>query len=351
MGIVLKARHLALDEEVAIKLIREDIALDEANVERFVREAKSAVKLKSEHVARVRDVGTFEDGTPYMVMELLDGQDLGRILQDQQRIPRLHAVDLVLQACDAVAEAHSLGIVHRDIKPTNLFVTRRPDGSALLKVLDFGISKAPRSAELALTQTASMLGTPAYMSPEQMRSARTVDPRSDIWSLGTVLYELVEGHPPFEAKNFAELCVAVTTEPPRPIVVGLELGPVLERCLAKELVDRYQSVAELGLALVPFASEPEHARRQVVRIYRMLGIAPPLGLEPAPPAAMIPRPSKPVMDTYLSGAQTAPVAFAYREPPPPPAEAAPPPPRNWPLFLMLALLFGVGVIAGLIVTR
>ena len=313
-------------------------------MERFVREAKSSVKLKSEHVARVRDVGTLEDGKPYMVMELLEGQDLGKMLVDHGRMPRLLAVDLVIQACDAVAEAHSLGIVHRDIKPTNLFVTKRLDGTPLLKVLDFGISKAPRSQELALTQTASMLGTPAYMSPEQMRSARTVDPRSDIWSLGTVLYELVEGCPPFEAKNFALLCVQVTTEPPRPLTVGFELAPVLDRALAKDPVHRYQNVAELALALVALSSEPEQARRQVVKIYRLLGLAPPPGLETAP-VAFIP-PAPPRRDTHLSGENTTPAATAYK-PPPAPDDGT----RVWPLILMLALLFGVGVIAGLIVTR
>ncbi len=347
MGIVLKARHVALDEEVAIKLIREDVALDEANVERFIREAKSAVKLKSEHVARIRDVGTFDDGKPYMVMELLQGVDLGRMLQEAQRIPRPFAVDLVLQACDAVAEAHSLGIIHRDLKPTNLFVTNRPDGSPLLKVLDFGISKAPRSAELALTQTASMLGTPTYMSPEQMRSARTVDPRSDIWSLGTVLYELVEGHPPFEAKNFAELCVQVTTEPPRPMAVAQEVSAIVHRALAKDLGARYQSVAELGLALVPFASQPEHARRAVMRIYRVLNLAPPAGFDPMPPM----RPSPPAMENgYPSGAQTAPIAFTY-QPGAPTVITPPRATRTWPLLLMVAILFSVGVVAGLIVTR
>jgi serine/threonine-protein kinase len=231
MGLVIKAHNIDLGQDVAIKLLREDVQISDDNIARFIREAKNAVRLKSEHVARIRDVGKFDDGRPYMVMELLEGLDLGKVLLDHGRLDTKRAVDLVLQACDAIAEAHSLGIVHRDIKPTNLFITRRPDGTDMIKVLDFGIAKAAQAGtEMVLTQTQSMLGTPAYMSPEQMRSARTVDPRSDIWSIGCVLYEVVEGHAPFEASNFAELCVMVATEDPAPLQFGPELGGVLMRC-------------------------------------------------------------------------------------------------------------------------
>src|SRR5580765_522197 len=168
-----------------------------------------------------------------MVMEYLEGQDLGKLVEQRGPIAVTWAADMMLQAAEALSEAHSLDIVHRDVKPTNLFVTWRPDGTALVKVLDFGVSKALVGADLRLTNTQSLLGTPAYMSPEQMRSARTVDPRTDIWSLGCVLYEAVEGHAPFEASNFAELCVMVATEDPAPLESAPELGGVLMRCLAK----------------------------------------------------------------------------------------------------------------------
>jgi serine/threonine-protein kinase len=282
MGLVIKAHNLDLDEHVAIKLLREDVELDEDGHERFVREAKNAVKLKSEHVARIRDVGTMEDGRPYMVMELLEGLDLGKIVLDQGALERTRAVDLLLQACDAIAEAHALGIVHRDIKPTNLFVTKRRDGTDLLKVLDFGISKAQMGTDMSLTQTQSMLGTPAYMSPEQMRSARSVDPRSDIWSLGCVLYELCEGRLAFDAENFAELCVMVATEQFAPMEKAPELTPVIQRALAKTLETRYQDVADLAFALEPYASDPERAYRQVVRVFRMLGRTHPEGRDSTP---------------------------------------------------------------------
>jgi len=205
MGIVALCTHLALNEQVAIKMLRSDVLDDADAVERFMREAQAAVKLKSEFVARVTDVGRSERNVPYMVMEYLEGHDLGQLLDERGSIAQPWAVEITLQACEALCEAHSIGIVHRDVKPTNLFVTWRPDGSALIKVLDFGISKAPIVNAMQLTQTQSLLGTPAYMSPEQMRSARMVDSRTDIWSLGTVLYELLSGRPPFTGSGLSVL--------------------------------------------------------------------------------------------------------------------------------------------------
>ena len=141
MGLVVKAWHLGLDEEVAIKMLRDDVAIADETITRFVREGQAAAKLKSEHIARIIDVGTFSDGKPYLVMEFLEGQDIGQLIAERGRLQPSLAIDLIIQACEALAEAHSLGIVHRDIKPTNLFLTSRPDGSLLLKILDFGISK------------------------------------------------------------------------------------------------------------------------------------------------------------------------------------------------------------------
>ena len=271
MGLVVKAWHLGLDEQVAIKMLRDDIAIADEAVARFAREAQAAVKLKGEHIARITDVGTFDDGKPYMVMELLEGQDMGDLLAEHVRLQPSLAIDLVIQACEALAEAHSLGIVHRDIKPANLFLTSRPDGSVLLKILDFGISKAPSGAELHLTQTWSVLGTPAYMSPEQMRSAHEVDARSDIWSLGAVLYEAMEGHVPFEAESFSEMCVLVAVDLPAPMKqTPRELVPIISRCLAKAADERYPNVAELARDLAALAREPDRAMTVVDQMVRML---------------------------------------------------------------------------------
>jgi serine/threonine-protein kinase len=270
MGVVAECTHLQLNERVALKMLRQDVLLDRDAVERFMREAQAAVKLKSEYVARVRDVGTLENGTPFMVMEYLDGQDLGVLIEDRKFLPSPWATELILQTCEALAEAHSLGIVHRDVKPTNLFVTWRPDGTALIKVLDFGISKSPMGTEMHLTQTQSLLGTPAYMSPEQMRSARLVDGRTDIWSLGTVLYELLEGRKPFEAESFSEMCVKVAVDSPTPMVnASVDLQQVVMRCLAKTPEARYQSMADLARDLVPFTQDPQSASMLVERMQRM----------------------------------------------------------------------------------
>ncbi|HET9626508.1 MAG TPA: protein kinase [Kofleriaceae bacterium] len=271
MGVVALCTHLALNERVAIKMLRKDVLDDADAVERFMREAQAAVKLKSEFVARVSDVGRSDTNVPYMVMEYLEGHDLGDLLDEQGKFSLPLAVELTLQACEALAEAHSLGIVHRDVKPTNLFVTWRPDGSALIKVLDFGISKAPIQGALQLTQTQSLLGTPAYMSPEQMRSARMVDARTDIWSLGTVLYELLEGRRPFEAESFSEMCVKVAVDPPRPMEhTPATLQAVVMRCLEKTPDDRYASMAELARDLVPFSHDPHQAQVLVNRMSRTL---------------------------------------------------------------------------------
>jgi serine/threonine-protein kinase len=292
MGMVYRAQHLALGEDVAIKVLRRDVSLDEETVMRFLREAQSAVKLKSEHVARIQDVGACDDGLPFMVMEFLQGADLGQMVDAHGAMSIPVAVDLVLQACDAIVEAHSLGIVHRDVKPSNLFVSFRPDQSAIVKVLDFGISKSANGSDMSLTQTQSMLGTPAYMSPEQMRSARSVDARTDIWSLGTVLYELVEARRPFEAESFSEMCVMVAVDAPARMTNATDIEPIITRCLAKKPQDRYPHVAELMRDLAPFAGNYEAANHYVKRAFRTLGLGVPTKLESSP---SIQRPSYPAL--------------------------------------------------------
>jgi len=271
MGVVAECTHLQLNQRLAIKMLRQDVLADQDAVERFMREAQAAAKLRSEYVAHVSDVGALENGTPYMVMEFLEGMDLGALIDDRGKLAIPWACDLMLQTAEALAEAHSLGIVHRDIKPTNLFVTWRPDGTALIKVLDFGISKSTMGTDMHLTQTQSLLGTPAYMSPEQMRSARLVDARTDIWSLGSVLYELLEGRKPFEAESFSEMCVKVAVDPPSPMLhTPPELQQVVLRCLAKSPEQRYPTMADFARDLVPFVADPHQASLLVERMQRML---------------------------------------------------------------------------------
>ena len=199
MGVVVEAKHITLDERVALKFLLPEYATHPEAAGRFLREAKAAVKIKSEHVARVSDVGTLETGAPYMVMEFLEGRDLSRTLEVNGVLQVEDAVDYVIQGCDALAEAHGYGIVHRDIKPANLFLSKRPNGTPLVKVLDFGISKTVESAIDNLTKTSSSMGSALYMSPEQMQQTRGVDHRTDIYALGITLYELLAGKQPFYA--------------------------------------------------------------------------------------------------------------------------------------------------------
>jgi serine/threonine-protein kinase len=272
MGVVVAARHLQLEDKVALKFLLPEVLSNPEAVERFVREARAAVRIKSEHVARVTDVGALENGAPYMVMEYLEGGDLAGWLEQRGPLPIDQAVEFVLQASVAVAEAHALGIVHRDLKPANLFCVRRSDGQLSIKVLDFGISKVTgRGAgpRLSMTKTNTMMGSPFYMSPEQMQSSKGVDARTDIWSLGVVLFELIAGRGPFQAESVVELAVKIATEPPEVLHtcrpdVPLGLEGVIGKCLERDAEQRYHHVGELALALLPFA--PKRAKELVDRI-------------------------------------------------------------------------------------
>jgi serine/threonine-protein kinase len=273
MGVVIRAKHIELDEDVAIKCLLPEMLERPDIVQRFLREAKAAVKLKGEHVARVHDVGRLDTQVPFIVMEYLEGADLNAILKHHGAQEPMVAVDLMLQACEAIAEAHSLGIVHRDIKASNFFITQPDNEAPILKVLDFGIATAPEGTS-DLTSTQSVIGTPAYMSPEMMRSSKTSDSRSDIWSMGVVLYELLEGQRPFRSEVYSELCLKVGMDPPHPITnaeVPDGLRAVVIKCLEKPLEKRYQSVAELAFDLMPYASDPSLARRAVESCARLLG--------------------------------------------------------------------------------
>jgi eukaryotic-like serine/threonine-protein kinase len=276
MGVVVAAKHLQLEQKVALKFLLPEALGNQDAVLRFEREARAAVKIQSEHVARVTDVGKLETGAPYMVMEYLVGNDLSDVMKTRGALSIDEAVDWLLQGCEAMAEAHSLGIIHRDLKPKNLFIIRRPDGSSALKVLDFGISKsiAPGSGDAAgLTNTTAIMGSPLYMSPEQLRSSRDVDARTDIWALGVILYEMLAAAPPFSADTMPQLCMAIVSDSPPPISnkrgdlpQGLEA--IVLKCLEKEPTNRYENVAQLARALGEFATQ--RGRMSVERVSRIL---------------------------------------------------------------------------------
>jgi serine/threonine protein kinase len=275
MGVVVAAHHLHLDDRVAIKFLLPEALANQEAVARFAREAQAAVRIKSEHVARVTDVGKLENGSPYMVMEYLEGKDLGGLLADQGPLPVESVIEFVLQACEALAEAHAIGIVHRDLKPANLFVIRRPDGSQSVKVLDFGISKRTGlgASGDAMTRTSAVLGSPLYMSPEQLRSARDVDARGDIWAIGVILYELLGGDPPFLAESLPELVLKVVSDRPaslrskrRDVPEGLERA--IFTCMEKEPSRRFESVGALARAIAPYG--PPGGQASVDRVTRIL---------------------------------------------------------------------------------
>ncbi|WP_394839886.1 protein kinase [Pendulispora rubella] len=268
MGVVVLATHLVLEEQFALKLLRPELAADPEIVERFSREAKACVRIKSEYVARVHDVGMRGDGTPFMVMEYLEGIDLGTALHESGPLPIAEAVEYVVQACEALAQAHAIGIVHRDIKPENLFMVNQMEGWNSIKLLDFGISKAipaPRSQDFrpGNVRETRMMGTPHYMSPEQMQQLETIDGRSDIWSLGVVLYELLTAHYAWDGASVREVTQAIL-KGKTPLLEELRrdappgLSHVIERCLEKDPDLRFANVAELAIALLPFA--PRRAR-------------------------------------------------------------------------------------------
>jgi serine/threonine-protein kinase len=255
MGMVVQAMHLDLDSKVALKfMLPQALESPEASA-RFMREARAAGKLTGEHICRVIDVGRFASGAPYIVMEYLDGYDLMTLLKRRGPLPIAEAVDYILQACEGMAEAHALGIVHRDLKPDNLFLAQRVDGTKIVKVLDFGISKAAVTG--LATKTGDVLGSPAFMAPEQMQSTKDVDARADIWSLGVVLHQLLSGKMVFTGETLPQLCMAVLNDPPKSLTslrndIPPPLADAVLRCLEKDREARFGNVVEFAQAIAPF---------------------------------------------------------------------------------------------------
>jgi serine/threonine-protein kinase len=286
MGVVVEATHVGLMQRVAIKFLRAEAKAITGALDRFVREARAAAGIRSEHVVRVFDTGVFETGEPYIVMELLAGEDLRTTLMRQGPLKPTEAASLGIEACEALAQAHALGIVHRDLKPANLFVTTRSDGTPLLKVLDFGISKV--YGDVGAQTTANVaLGSPLYMSPEQIQTPRDVDLRADVWAMGVVLYESLASRPPFDGEGMVGLAAAIVTGSPSPLpsTVPAGLAAVVMRCLEKDRDRRIGSAGDLAAALRPFAD----AERQLVadRIVRSatprMRSTPPPSSRDAPP--------------------------------------------------------------------
>jgi eukaryotic-like serine/threonine-protein kinase len=341
VGVVIAAQNVELGERVALKFLKAEMLERSDVVGRFMHEAKAACSIRSEHSATVFDVGRTSDGVPFLVMELLEGKDLSTIIGDGELLDARSAAEYGMQVCDALAGAHAKGIVHRDIKPENLFLETR-SGLRSLKVLDFGISKTALtgtvlSTMLPLVQTQSMMGTPLYMSPEQVRAPERVDPRTDIWSLGVVLFEALTGRLPIQAESITELCAAILESPLDSISQYRHDLPegfieVVEKCLEKDVAKRYQNVAELAFALMPFA--PKRARICAERAAQVLVAAGMVDEESvrfpsAMPPASTPHPaaaSSQPFAVHSSGAYALapPPSISNLVPPAPPSEGTQP---------------------------
>jgi eukaryotic-like serine/threonine-protein kinase len=366
MGIVVLARHLKLDQLVAVKMLRPEALLRPAVVARFAREARAAARLKNDHVVRIFDVDEDDDGTPFFVMEHLAGHDLEQSTEEHGQLPIERAVDYVLQASEAVAEAHSLGMVHRDLKPANLFVVKKRDGSHLVKLLDFGITKSDEAAveNVSLTSPASVIGSPLYMSPEQLKSSKDVDGRTDIWALGVVLFQLLTGTTPFEGPNASSLAAKIASEPPRSLRdlrkdVPEGLASAIARCLEKDPDDRPATVVDLARSIAPFGlGGAAQAESRVMRVARAAELEPSLAEtmpveQPSDPATSGPRVTE-TLDEAKSLAKTTgspstrsvPPASAAVAEAAAPAAGSPARPRVLPLVLVataaaVALVFAL----------
>jgi serine/threonine-protein kinase len=299
MGIVVAARHTQLDQRVALKFLLPVACEVPGAVARFLREGKAAARITSEHVARVVDTGTLDGpagGAPFLVMEYLEGKDLSALLAERGRLEVGEAIEYVLQAGEAISEAHTLGIVHRDLKPANLFLTRRADGTPLVKVLDFGISKLDGTGTRSeLTSASMIMGSPRYMSPEQMLDAKRVDARTDVWALGVILFELVTGRPVWTADTVQGLCALIASAPHPPLRAFAPNAPealerVVDACLAKSRDARPAGVADLATLLEPLA--PPSARTSIDRILRVARRGRPASVPPSSPVSAQP-PSQP----------------------------------------------------------
>jgi eukaryotic-like serine/threonine-protein kinase len=278
MGIVYEAQHVRLRQRLAIKMVRPTLATRNNVVLRFEREARAAAQLRSVHAAKVIDVDATPDGTPYIVMELLEGHNLANVFMSRRPLAVDEVIGWVLETCCAIAEAHDLGIVHRDLKPSNLFLAYE-SGRSVVKVLDFGISKLTDEGDVSLTTTQVTLGTPNYMSPEQVRSAKEVDLRTDIWSLGVILYELLTGDLPFPGATPSAILAAIVADPVAPMTklrfdLPRELDAIVQKALSKRPEDRFADVRALASSLMPFARLDPYVGAEVAQMLRKGSLSP-----------------------------------------------------------------------------
>jgi serine/threonine-protein kinase len=296
MGVVYAVHHEILDQRMALKILAPDVAQQSTAVARFLNEARLAARLRSDHLCQVLDAGVTENGLPFIAMELLEGCDLARLLYERRApLPVGEAVEYIVQTLDAVAEAHARGVVHRDLKPSNLFLTQLPGAPPVIKVLDFGISKSDDAfgtghVPANITSSRAIIGSPTYMSPEQIQNVRKTDHRADIWSTGVILYELMSGVLPFRGETPGEIFVQIIEGQATPLSklrpeVPAALSDIVARCLRRNVDERFENVVALAEALAPYAWYKHH--ESLARMRRSVGVRRP-GVTPGTSSASVP---------------------------------------------------------------
>lgn len=319
MGAVYVARHTMLQHPVALKLLHPAIAQRGDILERFLREARATASLGNRHIVRVHDCAVTPEGTAFIAMERLEGESVQGLLDREKRLEPGRAMEITGQILDGLAEAHAAGIVHRDMKPGNVFLTPTRNGDHVT-ILDFGISKIRSSEVAALTQTGSMMGTPHYMAPEQIWNAKEIDHRADLYAVGVMLYEMLTGRLPYEARNDAELLVKACTTDPIPLRelgtnLPASLVQVVDRAMLRDPGQRFQSATEFADAL-----------RAILRA------ASPPTMPPAPPTSMPHAPPWQALAPTALGDVSSPTARVV------PRAVPPPPPRRRLRWIALGLL-------------
>ena len=286
MGAVYEASHLVVQRRFALKFLRSDLGKRRDTLARFRREAITSGSLESDNIAAALDLGMEADGTPYIVMEYLAGIDLGQLLSSTGPLPLARATEIVLQACRGIQWAHAGDVIHRDLKPRNLVLCRRDEGFDWVKIVDFGLARLVTTDERdSATKTGGALGTAAYMSPEQARGDARIDHRTDLYSLGVVLYELLTGSTPHPGNSYNAVIHHILTQAPLPLSSEFPapLRRDIERALARDPADRFQSAEELIARLLPFAERTVWPAQAEHRASVDIGEAPTLP-EPRPEA-------------------------------------------------------------------